>query len=167
MSFCEASTDQPASFSNRNKRYGLRSKPLLFCAFLIMVACVFLIATQVSDSSDANIGDEFEIDDLKYIVLTESGDTGTVSVQAGTSFTTAALVIPDTVQHSEITYSVTTLPNSAFKNKTCITSISFGSNVEDLGQYSFQGCTGLTEVTLPSKGYVRAYAFDSCPNITT
>ena len=65
--------------------------------------------------------------------------------------------------------SVVTIGESAFKGLTNITSLSFaGSNITTIEQYAFQGCTGLTSVSIPSSVTSINYsAFEGCNNIQT
>lgn len=50
------------------------------------------------------------------------------------------LIIPD---------SVTSIPSSAFRGCTGLTSITIGNSVTSIGGYAFSGCTGLTSITIP------------------
>lgn len=59
------------------------------------------------------VGTEFIIDQLKYVVLTESGTTGTVSVGAKDTSITGDIIIPETVTNNGITYTVTLLLNES------------------------------------------------------
>ena len=65
------------------------------------------------------VGDIFDIDKLRYIVLTESGSTGTVSVgQIDTTVTSGDIIIPETVINNNITYTVNKLRGGESGNDT-------------------------------------------------
>ena len=72
------------------------------------------------------VGTEFVIDQLKYVVLTESGTTGTVYVTHKDTNISGDIVIPETVTNGGISYTVTQIYNAnngAFANCTKITSL--------------------------------------------
>ena len=75
------------------------------------------------------VGTEFVIDQLKYVVLTESGTTGTVSVGAKDTSITGDIVIPETVSNGGITYTVTIIRDDAFYSVNDITSIYIPSTI--------------------------------------
>ena len=61
-----------------------------------------------------------------------------------------------------------TIANSAFEGCTGLTSVTIGNSVTSIGYYAFEGCTGLTSITIPNSvtsiGY---YAFEGCTGLTT
>ena len=75
------------------------------------------------------------------------------------------LVIPATVEHDGITYTIVSVGYSAFKDCIGLHSVVFSepSCVTLLSDYSFQGCTGLVSVNLPnSLEKINSYAFKKC-----
>jgi len=76
---------------------------------------------------------------------------------------TGDLVIPD---------SVTTIEGGpyagAFLGTTGFTSLTIGNSVTSIGDYAFNGCTGLTgSLVIPdSVTSIGGYAFESCPGLT-
>ena len=75
----------------------------------------------------------------------------------GNSFKCSAVVIPSTVK---------TIGMSAFKNRTTITSVTFGEGLELIGAGAFEGNTNLSSITLPkSLKVIEAHAFKNCPNL--
>lgn len=87
------------------------------------------------------VGTEFIIDQLKYIVLTESGTTGTVSVGAKDTNITGDIVIPETVSNGGITYTVDTITSTAFLNCVNVTSIYISKTITNTS-FNFQAFNG-------------------------
>ena len=81
---------------------------------------------------------------------------------------TGDLVIPASVTYDNITYSVTSIDSSAFEGCTGLTTVTIPDSVTSIGNQAFLGCTGLTSVTIgnsvTSIGY---YAFQGCTGLTT
>jgi hypothetical protein len=63
---------------------------------------------------------------------------------------------------------VTTIGDYAFQGCTGLTSVVIGNNVASIGQRAFQGCTGLTSVVIPDNvAYIKGQAFSDCTSLTT
>ena len=63
--------------------------------------------------------------------------------------------------------SVTSIGNYAFQGCTGLTNITIPSSVTSIGNYAFSGCTGLTSITIPnSVTSIDAYAFYKCTELT-
>ena len=72
---------------------------------------------------------------------------------------TGALVLPDTVTHNEITYTVRAIGACAFSNCPIFT-VSMPNTVDSLGDAAFGGCSYLSEITFSdSLRYIGKYAF--------
>ena len=122
---------------------------------------------------NASVDDEvFESGDFRYKVT----DNNTkVSILGFTEKTTVA--IPTTVNYDDYDFPVAAIEEKAFKGNTAITSIVFTdkdgnvtnqTNLSKIGKSAFEGCTGLTTVTL-AEG-VKALGggtFKACTNLTT
>ncbi len=62
---------------------------------------------------------------------------------------------------------VTSIGDYAFDGYTGLASITIPSSVTSIGGYAFSGCTGLTSVTIPSSvTSIGGYAFDGCTGLT-
>ena len=69
------------------------------------------------------------------------------------------IVIPD---------GVTSIPGSAFRYQTGITSVTIPDSVASIGNSAFYGCSSLTEVTIPgSVTRIGNYAFYNCTTLST
>ncbi len=63
---------------------------------------------------------------------------------------------------------VTSIGNSAFEGCTGITSVTIGNGVKGIGAETFSGCTGLASITIPnSVTRIGGSAFSGCTGITS
>lgn len=147
---------------------------------LASVSLIVLMAVISSDSVfDVNgavspEGFEYSVDGSGYVTIT--GYTGANEV-----------VIPDTIDGRSVRYigesafenktaitsitipdSVTTIYGSAFEGCTALTKAVIGNNVSSLGNYAFEGCTSLTKIFLPSKVNALGFGvFMDCSGLQT
>jgi hypothetical protein len=64
--------------------------------------------------------------------------------------------------------SVTSIGNYAFQGCTGLTSVNIGNSVTSIGNYAFQGCSGLTSITIGnSVTSIGNYAFQGCSGLTS
>lgn len=71
-------------------------------------------------------------------------------------------------KNTTIPGSVTTIGDWAFNGCTGLTSLHLPSSVTEIGGYAFNGCTGLTSVTIPSGvTSIGGYAFNGCERLAT
>ena len=61
--------------------------------------------------------------------------------------------------------SVTSIGQYAFDGCTGLTSITIGNSVTSIGQYAFKGCTGLTSITIMGKPYFNNYCFQNTSKV--
>lgn len=59
-----------------------------------------------------------------------------------------SISIPSTISYNGITYKVSGIESSSFRDCSDLISISIGSNVTNIGNFAFNGCSGLTTVTV-------------------
>jgi hypothetical protein len=75
-----------------------------------------------------------------------------------------AVTIPSSIEG----YPVTSIGNSAFYQKTGVTSVVIPDGVKSIGDYAFRGCTGLTSVEIPgSVNSIGNDAFYGCAGLTS
>ena len=109
---------------------------------------------------------EFTDKDTGLVCDTSTGEAIVMGWTEPTSFN-GTLTIPATVTNpnDRKAYDVTAIADGTantgiFANKTVITSVSLGSNLKEIGNYAFYGCTDLTEITIPaSVTHIGDYAF--------
>ena len=141
-------------------------KPL--CRSIIAVAIMLLsLQAMAYDFSYTHQGKT-----LYYKIL--AGGTNTLAVtyysETATSnnHVSGDVVIPSSVEHNNVTYSVTSIGNSAFSGCSGLTSVTIPSSVTSIGDYAFSGCSGLTSVTIPSSvTSIGDYAFSGCSDLTS
>ena len=64
--------------------------------------------------------------------------------------------------------SVISIGDYAFEGRTGLTSIEIPSSVTTIGRYAFEGCTGLTSIEIPSSvTSISSYAFRGCTGLTS
>ena len=125
---------------------------LFFLAFLPLVA---------------SAADKVEIDGI-YYNLNSSGDTKTAEVTQNPNRYSGDIVIPETVTYNDVTYSVTSIGNSAFLGCSGLTSVTIPNSVTSIGYHAFSDCTSLTSVTIPnSVTSIGNMAFHNCSGMTS
>jgi len=79
---------------------------------------------------------------------------------------TGNVVIPSSVTYNGITYSVTSIGNSAFRNCSSLTSVTIPKSVTSIERSAFENCSSLTSVTIPnSVTSIGDYAFYRCSSL--
>ena len=112
--------------------------------YLLLLA----LATLVNVS--AAVKDTFEIGDLTYTVLTESGTTGTVSVKATSTEITGKVIIPERVSNNGKDYTVTQVADKAFWHCAQMTSVKIPESVNYVGSFGFNDCASLDSLVFPN-----------------
>lgn len=87
-----------------------------------------------------------EIDGVKYSL---NENTMEASVISKSPIYTGDIVIPSSVNYSDVTYSVTSI-GSAFGSCKGLTSVEIPSSVTSIGSSAFYNCTGLTSIEIPN-----------------
>lgn len=77
--------------------------------------------------------------------LYQAQSENTVAVM-GSGVVEAEYVIPKTVTHDGVDYTVTAIENEAFKDNTALTAVTIPETVVAIGQGAFAGCTGLAAI---------------------
>ena len=136
-----------------------------WCISIATVGLAAAFTILGTSNAYAEVGDDFNKDGLKYIVLTEEGNGGTVSV-AEDSDIPKNINIPSTVEKRGITYSVTKIENSAFSGCEDLKSITIPDSVSEIGESAFEGCDSLKSIVL-GKGItvIGESAFSECVSL--
>ena len=109
---------------------------------------------------------------LYYTIL--PGTTNKVAVvyysetPASNNHVSGDVVIPSSVEHNNVTYSVTYISNYAFRGCSGLTSVSIPNSVTFIGAWAFYGCSSLTSVTIPnSVTSIGDETFNGCNGLTS
>ena len=121
----------------------------LFRFSFLGILLFFLIVPNIQ----AEIGEKFIKDQLKYTVLSEDNTAkiGTVSVEAESKEISGDITIPETVEKDGYTYSVTMIPKAAFIGCKKLTGITIPDGVTSIGGWAFNRCLRLKNVNIPNK----------------
>ena len=107
---------------------------------------------------------DFKVGSYYYNYINKTAKT--VEVAGGSNSGSAN--IPQTVTYSGVTYSVTSIGESAFKGYSGLTSVTIPNSVTKIGNSAFYNCRGLTSVTIPnSVTEIGDNAFYNCSGLTS
>ena len=110
---------------------------------------------------------EFTVDGVRYSVNNDN-TTVTVAGYPSGSKPTGDLTIPESVTFGGISFPVTSIGNRAFEGCSGLTSVTIGNSVTSIGYEAFSSCYGLTSVTIGnSVTYIGDYAFYRCSGLTS
>ena len=108
--------------------------------------------------------DAVEIDGIYYNLIPKGN---VAEVTSNPNKYTDEVIIPETVTYNDVTYNVTNIGESAFNGCSGLTSITIPNSMTSIGKYAFSGCSGLTSITIPSSvTRIWDYAFKNCPELT-
>ena len=83
----------------------------------------------------------------------------------------SSVVIPNSITHEEVEYSVTAFHARLFRDtkvKNKIKKVTIGDAVTSIGDFSFEGCSSLVSITIgKSVSNIDSSAFSGCMNLTT
>ena len=103
-----------------------------------------------------------EIDGIYYYLSSDN----TVSVTSNPNRYSGSVVIPEKVTYENVEYSVTSIENRAFEGCSGLTSVTIPNSVTSIGEWAFSGCSGLTSVTIPnSVTSIGDWAFYDCSGL--
>ena len=108
---------------------------------------------------------DFEADGI-YYNLVDGHAVVTGSGQA--ECYTGDVVVPAWVSHDDVTYLVTAIGHSAFKNCTSLTHVVLPGSITEIGPRVFEGCSALASMVIPDAvTTMGANVFDKCYAIDT
>ena len=112
---------------------------------------------------------DFEVDGVYYLLNSSSSTKVSVTYKGGSYNSYSGTVdIPETVTFGDVTYDVTSIGSSAFRDCTSLASVTIPSSVKSFGDYAFRDCTSLASVAI-SDGVtsIGSYAFYGCTSLTS
>ncbi|MDD5792077.1 MAG: leucine-rich repeat domain-containing protein [Erysipelotrichaceae bacterium] len=89
-----------------------------------------------------------EIDRINYGLDAEAKQATVIKMSSDKYY--GKIAIPASVEYNGITYSVTGIGESAFRDCSGLTSVTIPNSVTSIGESAFSDCTGLTSVTIPN-----------------
>lgn len=108
-------------------------------------------------------GEEFTIENFKYSVAWD--DVSVYVSKADNATLTGELIIPETVQHEGVTYSVRYIEWRGFVDSD-ITAVKLPNTITDLNGYCFSGCKKLKTINLPQNiTYLGDRIFEGCSSL--
>ena len=124
-----------------------------------------LLVTMLTSAASASAYD-FTVDGLYYNIV--SFPDLTCAVTSNDTKYSGDIVIPEQVTYNGRTLTVTSIGWSAFEGCTGLTSISIPNSVTSIGGSAFEGCSGLTSVSIPnSVTSIGWSAFEGCTGLTS
>jgi hypothetical protein len=110
---------------------------------------------------------EVEIAGINYELDTDA-KTATVIANRKVAKYSGKVIVPETVVHNNITYSVTAIGDYAFEKSHALSSVSLPNNLRSVGPGAFKGCTALTNITIPNNVKLIGHnAFTGCVALTS
>ena len=135
----------------------------LFKGFVMLVV-LMLITTSSAMAQEP----KFEvIDGFRYLL---ESDTKTATLVPKTDGKYSGdIIIPEKVKGNDgVEYVVTSLGESCFEGCSGLTSITIPSSVTSLGDHCFEDCSGLTSITIPSSvTSLGDHCFPGCSGLTS
>ena len=109
---------------------------------------------------------DFEVDGIYYKILSSSDLT--VEVNSGDNKYSGEVIIPSTVSYKSKTLTVTSIGDYAFNGCSGLTSVTIGNSVTRIGEGAFGYCSSLTSITIPnSVTSIGRSAFRDCSRLTS
>ena len=90
---------------------------------------------------------EVEIGGLWYDVITKGNIAIVIQYKNNVKYT-GDIVIPETVEYNDVSYSVTSIGESAFSNCSGLTSVTIPNSVTSIGEIAFRSSSDLISVTI-------------------
>ena len=135
----------------------MKTNLLRFFGVLLSVFAVSLTASAY----------DFVVAGIYYNITNKTNNEVCVTSSAGASYS-GSVTIPAVVNYGGVSYMVTSIGKSAFKESSFLTSINIPYSVTTIGEFAFYKCKGLTSVTIPnSVTTIRDDAFYGCSELTS
>ena len=107
-----------------------------------------------------------EINGIYYNLISKAKQAEVICKSSGKY--TGSVVIPEKVTYESVEYSVTSIEIRAFEGCSGLTSITIPNSVTSIGYSTFSGCTGLTSITIPNSVTSIGYStFSGCSGLTS
>ena len=105
---------------------------------------------------------DFMVDSI-YYVFNDNGGVSVAKRDQNYNSYSGDVVIPSTVTHDGVTYTVTAIEAAAFKQSAGLTSVVLPPTLTRIGGSAFSECTKLKDLIIPeSVTMIGSYAFSNC-----
>ena len=110
------------------------------------------------------MADAVEIDGIYYNLITKGK---IAEVTSNPNKYSGSVAIPEKINCEGVEYDVTSIGNYAFNGCSGLSSITIPNSVTSIGETAFYSCTGLTSVVIGGGvKTIRRQAFSNCPELT-
>ena len=121
--------------------------------------CTIILSTLFAISLNA----EVYINGISYNLNSENK-----TAEVKWCYSEGDVIIPESIEYDNVTYSVTSIGYLAFLCSTDLTSVTIPLSVTSIGDLAFLYCTGLTSITIPSSvTSIGERSFDGCTGLTS
>ena len=136
----------------------------LFKGFVMLVV-LMLMTTSSAMAQEPKLE---VIDGFRYLLDSDT-KTATLLPKTEGKYSGDIIIIPEKVKGNDgVEYVVTSLGASCFEGCSGLTSITIPSSVTSLGDHCFEWCRGLTSITIPSSVTSLGYeCFSGCSGLTS
>ena len=133
---------------------------------LTFVLAMLMSMVGLQAFADWDTSTKIQVDFLYYYLDYGNNRAQVTSMPSGKY--TGDIVIPSSITHEAKTYSVTVIGRYAFDGCTGLTSITIPNSVTGIDSFAFQDCSGLTSITIPnSVTSIGESAFSACSGLTS
>ena len=112
------------------------------------------------------LAEQVEIDGINYDLIVKAKQATVIKKISGSY--SGEIIIPESVEHEGVIYSVMSIGNHAFDSCKSLTSVTIPNSVISIGYQAFYGCSRLKSVTIPnSVTNIGDQAFSNCSALTS
>ena len=114
------------------------------------------------------IADDFQIDGLSFDILSEEERTVEVASPERMGLLKGVVIVPETVEYNNKTYTVVSIGHLAFWSEEYVTEFILPNSLLTIGPQSFINCKRITSITLPESVIkIETNAFEKCESLKT
>ena len=115
---------------------------------------------------------DFEVDGIYYTITSDRDKTVKVTFKGDFEYNAFSysgdIIIPSEVSYYNTTYSVTKIGDYAFQGCDDLTNVSIPNSIISIGDHAFWDCTSLTSISLPNSiTNIGELVFAGCNNLTS